>query len=343
MSRTIKRVYPLGLHWPTSDPFLFCAHHNDIYPAGNDDMGPNEELVGRHLGQDFSGKDGWSMYHGQKVPGFPHHPHRGFETVTIARKGYIDHRDSLGATSRFGAGDVQWMTAGKGVVHSEMFPLVNTDKPNPMEIFQIWLNLPRANKMVDPSFTMLWNEDVPVIEETDENGKTTTVRVVAGSYRDEGALTPPPDSWASAKDSSVGIWTITMEPGARWALPAAGVDYELSRNLYFFEGSSFEADDESFTGRTGLSLAFDAPLALRNTGDSNAEFLLLEGRPIREPVAQQGPFVMNEPGEIREAMTDYQRTGFGGWPWDAGEEVHPREKGRFAIHVDGREEIPDAG
>ena len=95
------------------------------------DSGPEAPLAGRELGQDFSRKDGWSMYHGSTVPGFPGHPHRGFETVTIVRKGLIDHSDSLGATARFGGGDVQWLTAGKGIVHSEMFPLLDRGSAEP--------------------------------------------------------------------------------------------------------------------------------------------------------------------------------------------------------------------
>ena len=104
------------------------------------------------------------MYHGSDVPGFPQHPHRGFETVTFVRRGLIDHSDSLGATARFGRGDTQWLTAGGGIVHSEMFPLVDTVEPNPTELFQIWLNLPAADKMVEPYFTMLWADDIPVVE-----------------------------------------------------------------------------------------------------------------------------------------------------------------------------------
>ena len=112
----VLQEVPLGAQWPTIDPFLFCAHHLDHYPAGSDRLGPAVPIDDRDLGQDFAGIDGWNMYHGREVPGFPQHPHRGFETVTFVRRGLIDHADSLGATARFGRGDVQWLTAGKGIV-----------------------------------------------------------------------------------------------------------------------------------------------------------------------------------------------------------------------------------
>src|SRR5262245_5063278 len=166
---------PLGFPWETADPFLFCVHHDDAYPRGNERMGPDASLAGRNLGMDFEGKDGWRMYHGEVVPGFPGHPHRGFETVTIVRKGYIDHSDSLGATARFGNGDVQWLTAGRGIVHAEMFPLVDREKPNPVELFQIWLNLPAEDKFADPHFSMLWAHEIPSISFTDDNGLGTDV------------------------------------------------------------------------------------------------------------------------------------------------------------------------
>src|SRR5690606_38134490 len=150
--------------WRTQDPFLFCVHHADAYPESNGRFGPAASLEGRDMGQDFAGKDGWRMYHGEEVPGFPQHPHRGFETITLARKGFIDHSDSLGAVARFGEGDVQWLTAGKGINHSEMFPLLHTDRENPVELFQIWLNLPARSKMVEPYFSMYWGPDVPRFE-----------------------------------------------------------------------------------------------------------------------------------------------------------------------------------
>jgi redox-sensitive bicupin YhaK (pirin superfamily) len=86
-------------------------HHEDAYPAGNEKLGPDTSLEGRQLGRDFARKDGWSMYHGRVVPGFPQHPHRGFETVSVVRQGLLDHSDSLGAAARYGRGDVQWLTA----------------------------------------------------------------------------------------------------------------------------------------------------------------------------------------------------------------------------------------
>ena len=150
----ILQIKALGFPWETIDPFLFCVYHDDAYPPGNGAFGPAVSLAGRDLGQDFSRKDGWSMYHGDTVPGFPPHPHRGFETVTVVRQGLVDHADSLGARARYGAGDVQWLTTGAGIVHAEMFPLLDTQAPNPLELFQIWLNLPARNKMAAPHFTM---------------------------------------------------------------------------------------------------------------------------------------------------------------------------------------------
>jgi hypothetical protein len=94
----VLRVKPLGFQWETADPFLFCVHHEDKFPRGNDVMGPVTSMEGRHLGDDFIIKDGFRMYHGKTVPGFPGHPHRGFETITVVREGIVDHADSLGAS-----------------------------------------------------------------------------------------------------------------------------------------------------------------------------------------------------------------------------------------------------
>ncbi len=103
----ISNIKSLGFMWEVSNPFLFCAHHNDKYPVGKLNMGPETNLLtGRNIGQDFQIKDGWRMYHGQTIPGFPVHPHRGFETVTIVLEGIVDHADSWGQAGRYGMGDV---------------------------------------------------------------------------------------------------------------------------------------------------------------------------------------------------------------------------------------------
>src|SRR5581483_9758526 len=171
---------------------------------------------------------GWRMYHGHNVPGFPPHPHRGFETVTIVRRGLIDHSDSLGAAARFGAGDVQWLTAGEGIVHAEMFPLIERERPNPLELFQIWLNLPAEDKLVKPHFAMLWSDQIPSV--TSEGVEVT---VIAGELERKRAPAPPPKSWASRDESDLAIWSIRLCAGATWTMPRAA-SAETIRTLYFF-------------------------------------------------------------------------------------------------------------
>jgi redox-sensitive bicupin YhaK (pirin superfamily) len=287
---------------------------------------------------DFEGKDGWRMYHGSVVPGFPQHPHRGFETVTIMRKGYIDHSDSLGATARFGRGDVQWLTAGKGIVHSEMFPLLNQREPNPAELFQIWLNLPSSDKFVEPYFSMLWDQDIPRHTVLDARGLTTEILVVAGNIGSTRAPAPPPNSWAARASADVAIWTIKMAPSAQWTLPSAGTG--ANRTLYFFRGKTVSIEGKAMPLNSMARLRPDSSIELQN-GPDDAEFLLLQGKPIGEPVVQYGPFVMNSRAEIQQAFEDYHRTGFGGWPWPADDPVFPRTKGRYAHHADGRVEQVD--
>jgi redox-sensitive bicupin YhaK (pirin superfamily) len=335
VSPVVLDVKPLGFVWHTADPFLFCVHHDDAYPAGNDRLGPAASLAGRDIGQDFEGKDGWRMYHGDVVPGFPSHPHRGFETVTIVRRGLIDHSDSLGATARFGGGDVQWLTAGKGIVHSEMFPLVKSAAPNPVELFQIWLNLPKRSKMVEPYFTMLWADTIPTLDIVDAAGRAVSITVVAGALDGASPPSPPPNSWAAQADNHLAIWTIRLAPNARWTVPAAPAG--TSRMLYFFEGQTMHIGGVAVRSGVGARVRGDADVELVN-GDVAAELLLLQGRPIGEPVAQHGPFVMNTNTEIHQAFSDYQRTRFGGWPFSSNAPVHPRAKTRFARHADGRVE-----
>jgi redox-sensitive bicupin YhaK (pirin superfamily) len=338
VTRSILEAQPLGFPWATQDPFLFCVFHDDAYPRGNAELGPAAALTGRKLGQDFEGIDGWRMYHGQTVPGFPAHPHRGFETVTIVRRGFIDHSDSLGATARFGEGDVQWLTAGGGIVHAEMFPLLRPDAPNPLELFQIWLNLPSSEKLCEPHFSMLWSEHVPLLREVDSQGRETQIRVITGSLGPLPPPAPPPHSWASRSEADLAIWTIRLAPGAEWTLPRAEGP-ATRRTLYFFRGRQLRIDGTEVPPAHALVVAPHLDLRLE-AGADECELLLLQGRPIGEPVVQYGPFVMNTREEIHQAFADYQRTRFGGWPWSSDAPVHGREASRFARHTDGREERP---
>ena len=211
----ILSVAPLGFQWPTLDPFLFCVHHDDAYPAGNAQLGPAASLAGRLEG-----------------------------------------------------------------------PRSASD--------------PAAVDVAEP-------------------------------------LAPPPDSWASQAEADVAIWTLRMEPGARWKLPPA-VNAAARRRLYFFEGDSVSVAGEAIGQHAAIELRAASAVELVNTGTGVAEFLLLQGRPIGEPVAQYGPFVMNTEAELRQAFDDYRRTEFGGWPWPDHAPVHGPERVRFARHAGGRVE-----
>ena len=334
-SEPITQVSPLGQRWQTTDPFLFCVHHIDRYPKGNDRLGPAALLTGHNLGQDFDNPDGWNMYHGDVVPGFPQHPHRGFETVTIVRTGHIDHSDSLGATARFGMGDVQWLTAGKGVVHSEMFPLLNAEGPNDLELFQIWLNLPAKSKMVPPYFSMLWDKDIPRVQEKGRTG-STVITVIAGALGGTQPLPPPPDSWAADPEAELAIWSIALEAGATWTVPAAK-NAATVRTLHLFDGAGLRVGDRVVAGPSAIGVHADRPVTIE-AASGPAEILLLQGRPIGEPVAQYGPFVVNTREELEEGFAEYRRTQFGGWPFPENAPVFPRDAGRFARHADGRVE-----
>lgn len=332
----ILKIRDLGFQWETKNPFLFCVHHLDAYPRGNAEMGPEASLDGRRLGNDFVVKDGWRMYHGLNIPGFPVHPHRGFETVTIVLNGLVDHSDSMGACGRYGHGDVQWMTAGAGMQHAEMFPLLQEDKENPLELFQIWLNLPAKDKFVKPHYKMLWEEDIPKLKLKGENGTSTEVIIVAGSVNGLEAVPPAPDSWAAKVENEVAIWLISMEARAKWELPPASE--QTTRSLYFYKGSKITISGEEISSYKAIDLQASQSVILEN-GPEKGHLLLLQGRPIEETVVQYGPFVMNSQAEIQQAMDDFRNTQFGGWPWSRPDQVHGQKRGRFARYSNGKEEL----
>lgn len=343
-SKTVLEAFPLGRGpFRTFDPFLFCVYHHDMFPVGELSMGPNPRLLrGRDLGMDFSYQDGWSMYHGETIPGFPEHPHRGFETITVVRNGLVDHSDSMKCTARYGNGDTQWMTAGKGIQHSEMFPLVNMDRPNPLRLFQIWLNLPKVNKMCEPYFSMMWDEATPRTVIADPaTGKETTVTVIAGALNGTQPLSPPPDSWASRREADVAVWVLDIPAGATVSLPPAQGGASTTRAIYLLDGKGLRVGDEQeLAVRTGARVVADVALTLK-AADAPAEALVLQGRPIGEPVAQRGPFVMNTQEEILQCFDDFRRTQFGGWPWGSSDHTHSRETPRHATRGTDTEYPPN--
>ena len=317
----------MGFVRDTLDPFLFCVHHLDHYPVGNEAMGPDEPLIGRHIGSDFDESNEWKMYHGRVVPGFPAHPHRGFETITIVLKGFVDHFDSGGSTGRYGFGDVQWMTAGSGLMHSEMFPLVNMKEDNTLDLFQIWLNLPAKNKFADPGYEMIWANDV-----APHDIPGGTVRVISGTWNELESPPPPEASWAHDPNNEVGIYIVSIAPRETVTIPRTNED--VNRMLYHVDGGDAMIEDQTLFSRHGMELNSTIETQL-SAGDETVRVLILQGKPIDEPVVQHGPFVMNSREEIIQAFTDFQRTEFGGWSWGSSDVVHPRDQQRFAKMANG--------
>ncbi len=331
-------IEPLGFPWACQDPFLFCAYHKDAYPAGNNALGPQAALAGRQLGQDFDNRQGWNMYHGRVVPGFPQHPHRGFETLTIVRQGLVDHSDSLGAAARYGEGDAQWLTTGAGISHSEMFPLLRQDAPNPLEAFQIWINLAPAKKMSPPRYSIVWDTTQPRSSFGAKGGAQVHLKVVAGNLAGLQAPAPPPDSWASEPGADLAVALIDMDAASAWTLPACapGVD----RALYVYQGGGLNVAGNVVPAASRVLLPAGTETTL--LASEACRLLLLQGRPIGAPVANYGPFVMNTPEQLEQAFDDYRTTHFGGWPWPSEAPTHPATQGRFARFADGTEQKPPA-
>lgn len=305
------------------DPWVARMHHVDHYPAGNGEQGVREEDKKGHTpGKDLDTDLPWRMYYGKNVPGFPVHGHRGFETVTIVLDGVIDHHDSGGDHGRYAAGDVQWMTAGEGIRHTEMFPLVHDDKENRTELFQLWLSLPSWNKLVPCDYKMLWREEIPVVEE--ENAR---VKVIIGTWNGTKGLTATEPSWASDEKSRLRILLIDVEADA--SITIDGVSETLNRNLYFFEGEQVNVDGETLSGKRSLKLKGDADFVIQGAG-TLARLLLLEAEPIGEPIINDGPMIMNTMDEVLQGYRDYWETHYGEWEWDTKDPVHEKETPRMS-------------
>ena len=244
------------------------------------------------------------------LAGFPWHPHRGIETITYVLAGNVEHRDSLGNRGVLGAGDVQWMTAGSGIIHQEM---PEGDAQGRMHGFQLWANLPARLKMTDPRYQDVKSADVPEI--TDDDG--TRVRVVCGSFW---GRTGPVEGVA-ADPCYLDVW---VPPGLRKSLPVETTRHAFA---YVFDGSGQFRDASAPRGvatetvgtedirrdETGnrTVLVFDrGDEVVVQAGDSGIRFLLVSGQPLQEPVAWHGPIVMNTEAELQTAFDEFRRGTF---------------------------------
>ena len=228
------------------------------------------------------------------LAGFPDHPHRGFETVTYMLDGRMRHKDNHGNEGLLVPGSVQWMTAGRGLVHSEM----PEQEAGRMRGFQLWVNLPAKDKMTAPKYQEFAPERIPVVQA----GPGVSVKVIAGTVDGvEGPISQP------ATDPV--YLDITLAPGARWrhALPQGHNAF-----AYAFEGALRVGEGEDARPLSSQELAVlggGASLVLE-AGDAGARLILVAGRPLREPVARHGPFVMNTREELMQAFVDYQQGQF---------------------------------
>ena len=225
--------------------------------------------------------------------GVDEHPHRGFETVTIVYSGAIEHRDSAGHAGKVGPGDVQWMTAGSGVVHEEKHGREFSQQGGTLEMIQLWVNLPGAHKMTRPRYQEIVADRIPAITASD-----STVRVIAGTYQDE---VGPAQTF-----TEITMLDIRLEANASVSLTLPS---EFSTGLYILKGS-IRANDSTAEesqlvtfGSEGQTMVLEAATASR--------LLLLSGEPINEPVASYGPFVMNNSQELVQAMRDYEQGNMG--------------------------------
>lgn len=229
--------------------------------------------------------------------GFPMHPHRGIETVTYVLSGAVHHRDSLGNSGSIGAGDVQWMTAGGGIMHEEM-PQV---RPEGIYGFQLWVNLPASLKMTRPRYQDIRSSEIPEIEA--EGG--ARIRVIAGTINDVSG----PVIGIAADPTYLDVFVP----------PHASFTHQINRGhtafAYVFEGEAAFAGDDGELGKrishTRLLVWGDGDYVKVDTAESPVRFLLVSGKPLREPIARYGPFVMNTREEIEQALRDLQQGTFG--------------------------------
>ena len=331
--RTSVRVTAIDMHWDTEDPFLFASHHEDDYPKGNRQQAPPlSEIGGRNLGRDYEKRLGFRMYHGKVVPGFPMHAHWGYETLTLAEKGLVDHFDNMGICGRFGKGDAQWVCASSRYSHNEMYPLADQEGRNPNDITQIFINLPISMKNRENAVSTVWKDNIPIVE-----GNGWRVQVLCGTFGDADVRSPSPESWADGSHG-VRVLRIEMEPGSEMTLPAAA--HGAGRNLYVISGDGMTVLSTDVQCSFRAKILDEGEIPLKN-GPGHTVAWLLEGIPIGEKMAMFGPVCLETLKEVRAGLDEVRKNEYSEWPWTYVDQAQPLGTGRFIRYPDGTERKPE--
>ena len=271
------------------------------------------------------------MYHGKVVPGFPMHAHWGYETITLAEIGYVDHFDNMGIEGRFGFGDVQWVCASSRYSHCEMYPLADQENRNPNDITQIMLNLPNEMKNGENSVNTVWAQDVKTA-----SGDGWTAKVICGSFGGESATSPSGLSWSHG-DNGVRIVRFAMEPGSKLEIDPAVEG--ASRNLYFVSGKDATVMGVPVEAENRLKILENREVSIENGGEPSV-FWLLEGRPIGQKMASFGPVYLPTLKEVRAGLDEIRLNEYDEWPWGVIDRAQPVGTGRFIRYPDGTEMRP---
>jgi len=330
--KTVQKIVDINIHWSGDDPFTFVSHHHDQYPHGNAQMAPPLELIrGRNLGRDYQERFGFRMYHGRVVPGFPMHAHWGYETLTIAEKGFVDHFDTEGNNGRYGNGDVQWTLASSRYEHCEMYPLIDQENENPVHITQIMINIPLKDKNQPNYVNNIWSEQIPVFT---EGGNEITL--YCGEYAGRSICSPNPGSYATL-ENGIRVMKIVMDAGSSFSLEPT--QEGIIRNVYFVSGEDAVMDGTKVKPNLRFKMKPAVGLEIAN-GESQSEFWVLEGRPIGEKQAAFGPVILSDIDEVRASMDEIRIKEFQEWPWGVMDVTNPIEMGRELHRKDGTVETP---
>jgi hypothetical protein len=230
-----------------------------------------------------------------KARGVGPHPHRGFETVTIVYEGELAHKDSAGNSGTIGPGDVQWMTAGAGILHEEMHSAKFTQQGGMLSMAQLWVNLPANQKMTPPAYQAIEAEQIPTIQLENDQGRA---RLIAGNHA---GLSGP-----AKTHTAMQVWDLQIKKGAVMSLPAAN---DWSTALAILHGQV--KTDKGFAGDGSLIAYSQAGSGIELVASEDTHALFLSGEPIREPIVGYGPFVMNTKAEIAQAIDDFNGGQFG--------------------------------